>query len=73
MSLKLAEILVSLNECSTTDEAEVIAEIVLQPDNVGDISDVDTFFSMEDTIIENLIDNLGIEKAKADNIFSEQG
>ena len=71
MSLKLAEILVSLNECSTTDEAEVIAEIVLQPDNVGDISDVDTFFSMEDTIIENLIDNLGIEKAKADNIFSE--
>lgn len=71
MSLKLAEILVSLNECSTTDEAEVIAEIVLEPDNGGAISDVDTFLSMEDTIIENLMDNLGIEKAKACTIFSE--
>ncbi len=68
---KLAEILVSLNECSSTEEAEVIAEIVLETDNEGDNEDANTILSTEETIVENLIDNLGIEKARAKKIYLE--
>jgi len=69
--LNLAEILVSLNECSSTEEAEVIAEIVLETDNEDDNDDVDAVLSMQQTIVENLINNLGIEEAQAEKIFLE--
>jgi hypothetical protein len=72
LRLKLAEILVSQNACSSTEEAEVIAEIVLELDDDGDTGDSDdNFFSMQDTLIENLIDNLGIEESQAKTIFLE--
>ena len=68
---KLAEILVSLNECSSTEEADVIAEIVLETDTEDDSDDVDAVLSMQQTIVENLIDNLDIEEEQAEKIFSE--
>lgn len=72
LRLKLAEILVSQNACSSTDEAEVIAEIVLELDDDGDTDGLDcNFFSMQDVVVENLIDNLGIEEAQAKTIFVE--
>jgi len=72
LSLKLAEILISQNACSSIEEAEVIAEIVLEFDDVSDTGDVDVnFSSTQDVLVENLIDNLGIEEAQAKTIFLE--
>jgi hypothetical protein len=76
LRLKLADILVSQNACSSTDEAEVIAEIVLEldddNDNDGDTENTaDNFSLMQATIIENLIDNLDIEEDQAKAIFLE--
>lgn len=62
LQLKLTEILVSLNACSTAEEAEVIAEIVLEVDNDDDTSD---------KWVQNLIDSLGIEDAQAKTIVKE--
>jgi len=68
--LKLAEILVSQNVCSTPEEAEVMAEVVLELDDDAEIDDVgDAFFSMQEVLVNNLIDNLGIEEAEAKMIF----
>ena len=71
--LKLAEILVSLNACSSREEAEVIAEIVLEldSDNDGACGVDEVIVSMQDTIIQNLIDNLDIEEAQAKAIILE--
>lgn len=73
MHSKLAEILVSADTCSSSEEAEVIAEIVLEFDDDGDTTcDVeDHFSSTRDCIVENLIDNLGIDEAQAKAIFLE--
>jgi hypothetical protein len=68
--LKLAEILVSQNVCSAPEEAEVMAEVVLEVDVDAEIDDVgDTLFSMQRVLVNNLIDNLGIEEAEAQMIF----
>lgn len=71
--MKLAEILVSQNACSTTEEAEAIAEIVLElVDDDGGTGNIDGMLSsVQEVVIENLIDNLGIEEAQATTIFLE--
>jgi len=69
LRLKLAEILVSQNACCSTEEAEVISEIILELDDESDVDD--HFFSMQDVFVEKLIDTLGIEKSQAKTIFLE--
>ena len=72
LPIKLAEILVCLNACCTKEEAEVIAEIVLElgiDDDTGSVDD--TIFSMQEAIVQNLIDNLDIEEAQAKAIILE--
>jgi len=73
LRLQLAEILVSLNACSSAEEAEAIAEIVLELDSdndgAGDVEEV--VFSMQDALIQNLIDNLDIEHTQAKAIVLE--
>lgn len=72
LQLKLAEILVSLEACSTAEEAEVIAEIVLEVENDDDTSDAnERLLSIQDDLVQNLIDNLGIEDDQAKAIVKE--
>lgn len=80
----MAELLVFHHACSSIEEAEGIAEIVLECDgdgeNVdsstssesnGDRDDTDCAFSKKDILVENLIDNLDIEEDQARSIVLE--
>ena len=72
LQLTLTEILVSLNACSTEEEAEVIAEIVLEIDHDDETRDAnERVVSIQDDLIQNLIDNLGIEDVQAEAIVKE--
>lgn len=62
--------------CSSVEEAEVIAEIVLELD--GDDAETNAnqctscaFWTKRDDVVENLVDNLGIEKDEAKNIIQQ--
>ena len=63
LRLQLAEILLSRNACCSREEAEIIAELVVE----GCVDD--DIFSMKDDVIENLMDSLGVEESEANAIF----
>mmetsp|Transcript_3452 Transcript_3452/g.9651 ORF Transcript_3452/g.9651 Transcript_3452/m.9651 type:complete len:256 (+) Transcript_3452:373-1140(+) len=62
---KLADLLLLHQTCSSIEEAEVIAEIVLECEDTNDV------FAQKDILVENLIDNLGVEEAQARKIIVE--
>ena len=70
LRLMLADYLVKNHILYTKDEAEVMAEIVLELDDDNDESGdgVDIIFSNKDIIIENLVDNLDIDEDLAKTI-----
>ncbi|MGK3755636.1 MAG: hypothetical protein ACI8RD_007946 [Bacillariaceae sp.] len=74
LRLMLADYLVKNHILCTKDEAEVLAEIVLELDNDDDdndnddIENADIIFSKKDIIIENLVEHLDIEEDQAINI-----
>jgi len=71
---EMAALLVSQNACSSEEEAEVIAEIVLEFDddnNDGGGTNGDYFSSVQESLVENLVDNIGIEESEAQNIYLE--
>ena len=75
LRLKLADLLVYHHACSSNEEAEVIAKIVLELDDDGNDQNTlssdrnDDVFSKKDILVENLVDNLGIEEDQARNII----
>lgn len=70
---KLAELLVSHQACSSAEEAEVIAEIVLEcgNENNGNSEGCNGIFTHKDVLVENLIENLGIEEDQGRTIVLE--
>jgi hypothetical protein len=69
LRLMLADYLVKNHVLCTKDEAEVMAEIVLEFDDNDENGDgVDIIFSKKDIIIENLVKNLDIDEDQARNI-----
>mmetsp|Transcript_2540 Transcript_2540/g.5530 ORF Transcript_2540/g.5530 Transcript_2540/m.5530 type:complete len:268 (-) Transcript_2540:2022-2825(-) len=76
LGTKLADLLVLHHVCSSPEEAEVIAEIVLEWDGDGTSEsngddDTDCVFSKKDMLVENLIENLDIEEEQAKFITLE--
>lgn len=82
LRLKLADLLISHHACSSNEEAEVIAEIVLELDDDDDddenenenllnsrSDDNDDIFSKKDILVENLVDNLGVADDQAKMII----
>lgn len=69
---EMADLLVSYHACSSSEEAQLIAEIVLESGNLeNDGSTGSEEQANPKHLVEGLIDNLGIEEDEATNIISE--
>lgn len=74
LASKLADLLVSYHACFSLEEAEVIAEIVLNSGNLendGSASREGRNIPPSDHLVEGLVENLGVEEDEATNIILE--